>query len=437
MTTFEPAFHLQGRKLVTIVGGGFAGLNIARRLAGHKNVQVLLLDEKNHHLFQPLLYQVATAGLNPADIAIPIRSRFSKAANVEVHLGRVEGVNLSTMTLQAGDFEIKSDFIVLACGAMHSYFHHSEWEEFAPGLKTLEQATEIRRRMLLAFERAENEIDPEIQRELLTFVIVGGGPTGVELAGAFADISKTVLLHDFRRINPSDARIVLIEGGPRVLASFHPDLSEQTARDLNDLGVEVITGKQVDHLDAEGVSFGNDRIQARSVFWAAGVRAQTLHFAPEVETDRSGRVKVANDFSVPGFPDAFVVGDMAAFETEPNKILPGVATVAIQGGRFVAEAILKTLRNERRTPFAYFDKGTMATIGKNRAVVESGKLRLHGRIAWFAWLFVHIYYLVGFQNRLSVLSHWAWSYIFSRRGARLITSPNWRLDHPESASDGL
>ncbi|PYV36727.1 MAG: FAD-dependent oxidoreductase, partial [Acidobacteria bacterium] len=401
-----------GKKIVVIVGGGFAGLNAAKQLANAPGVHVILVDQRNHHLFQPLLYQVATAGLNPADIAVPIRAQFRHVPNIDIHLGRVEGVILQQRVVFGGELEIGYDYLVLACGARHSYFGHTEWEDFAPGLKTLEQATEIRRRILSAFELAENEIDPDRQKAFLTFVVVGAGPTGVELAGAIADISRTAMRGDFRRIDPAQARVVLVEAGPRVLAFFSELLSERAKRDLVELGVEVWTGSQVERIDADGVTIGSQKLLAHSVFWAAGVEAARLRIQPPVETDRAGRIKVTGDFSVPGQPNVFVVGDMASFEIAPGKLLPGLAPAAIQGGRYAAAMILRDIDHQPRTLFSYRDKGQMATIGKSRAIAEKGRLALTGRAAWLAWLFVHVFYLIGFRNRTAVLAQWAWNYIF-------------------------
>jgi len=422
----QPA-HATGKKIVVIVRGGFAGLNAAKRLANAPAVHVVLVDQRNHHLFQPLLYQVATAGLNPADIAVPIRAQFTQASNVETHLGRVEGVDLERELIFGGGHELPYDYLVLACGAGHSYFGRPEWEEFAPGLKTLEQATEIRRRILAAFERAENELDPDEQSAMLTFVVVGAGPTGVELAGAIADISRTVLNGDFRRINPAQARVVLLEGGPRVLASFPKSLSERAARDLAQLGVEVRTGSKVDGIDEGGVTIRSEKLLAHSVFWAAGVRAACVPMQPPVETDRAGRIKVTADFSVPGHSNVFVVGDMASFTLASGEPLPGLAPAAMQGGRYVAETILRDLECQPRRPFSYRDKGQMATIGRSRAIAQTARLTLTGRAASLAWLFVHLFYLIGFRNRAMVLSQWAWNYLFAKRESRLITEKEWRL----------
>lgn len=423
---------------MVIVGAGFAGLNAAIRLRNEPGVHVILLDRRNHHLFQPLLYQVATAGLNPADIAVPIRAQFKDAHNVDVHLGRVDGAMLGRreVSLRGGTDQIAYDYLVIATGAQHSYFGHDEWEPFAPGLKTVEQATEIRRRLLYAFEYAENEIDPEKQRDALTFVVVGGGPTGVELAGAIADISRTVMVADFRRIDSSKARVMLIEAAPRVLGTFPEGLSAHAEDDLRALGVEVMTNAPVSEIDATGVRVGDTWIRSRAVFWAAGVQASPFELEPAPPRDRAGRVKVNEDLSLPGFPNVFVAGDMALMPlvgggkkgVSTGGAVPGVAPAAIQAGTFVAETILRDLKGRRRKPFAYHDKGTMATIGKSRAVAVIGRTQMTGFVAWCAWLFVHVYFLIGFKNRLGVMWTWVWSYVFSKRGARLITEREWQLD---------
>ena len=410
-----------------VVGAGFAGLNAAKRLANADNLRVVLVDRRNHHLFQPLLYQVATAGLNPSDIAVPIRVQFRHAPNVQIHLGLVDGVDLRKQAVFGDGSVLAFDYLILACGANHSYFAHPEWEEYAPGLKTLEQATEMRRRMLVAFERAENELDPDKQRAYLTFVVVGGGPTGVELAGAIADISRTAMAGDFRRIDPSKAHIVLLEAAPRVLTTFSEELSERARRDLAALGVDVRTAAKVEAIDADGVTIGSDKLAAKTVLWAAGVQAERLAIAPPVATDRALRIKVNPDCSIPGHPNVFAVGDMASLEMAPGRLVPGVAPAAIQTGEHAAQMILNDMTGTPRRPFVYRDKGTMATIGKSRAVGQIGRISLTGRIAWFAWLLIHVYQLIGFRNRIAVVSNWAWNYMFSRREARLITDKEWKL----------
>ena len=415
------------RRSVIIVGGGFAGLNTAKVLAGHSQFKVILIDQRNHHLFQPLLYQVATAGLNPADIAVPIRAQFSSQSNISVRWGEVQGVDLEKKHIYVEDEEFEYDFLVLACGTQHSYFGHPEWEEFAPGLKTVEQATEIRRRILSAFEKAENEMDPKMQHTLLTFVIVGGGPTGVELAGAIADISRTVLVKDFKRIDSSKAKIILVEAGPKILGPFADELSQKAQTDLMELGVEIRTNSKVLNINAEGVQVGSDFIHAKSVFWAAGVQAAKMSFTPPTELDRLGRVKVEDDLSLNKYPEVFIAGDMASLEIGAGKFLPGLAPVAMQAGIHVGKTILNSRDCHQRMPFRYHDKGQMATIGKNRAILEFKNIRIGGFIAWMAWLFVHIFYLIGFKNRISVMANWIWSYVFSKRGSRLITNKEWKL----------
>ncbi|WP_409479537.1 NAD(P)/FAD-dependent oxidoreductase [Pseudobdellovibrio sp. HCB154] len=424
----------KGKKIVVIVGGGFAGLNAAKTLADESEVEVVLIDQRNHHLFQPLLYQVATAGLNPSDIAVPIRAQFSDNENVEVHLGKIEKVQLKERTianrahsqLEESIF-LEYDYLILACGARHSYFGNNAWQEFAPGLKTLEQATEIRKRILSIYERAENEVNPEIRSTLLNFVVVGGGPTGVELAGAIADISRTVLLNDFKNIDPAQTRVILVEAGPRVLAQFSEDLSKKAKEDLEDLGVEVRTSTRVEKITADGVYIPNEFIKSNCVLWAAGVQAAPINFDEDVERDRAGRIKVNPDLSLPNHPEVFVVGDLASIQMGENQFVPGLAPAAIQGGAYAGKKILSLIRGQKIDNFKYFDKGQMATIGRNRALMQAGRLKMTGFMAWMAWFFIHILYLVGFKNRVAVMTQWAWSYLFSKRGARLITESEWRL----------
>jgi NADH dehydrogenase len=418
---------MDGERWVIVIGGGFAGMKAAQRLSNQPKVRVILLDKNNHHLFQPLLYQVATAGLNPADIAVPIRAQFSDATNVEVHLGRVKAVHLDEKYIVTENHEIEFDDLIIATGTQHNYFGHPEWETYAPGLKTLEQATEIRRRVLSAFELAENTFDPALQKELLTFVVVGGGPTGVEMAGAIADIARTVLVKDFKHINPAQARVILLEAAPKIMAAFDETLAKRACHDLEALGVEVRTSAMVQNINAEGVQVGEEFIRARTVVWGAGVRASPMQFIPEIPLDKAGRVKVNKDLSIPNYSNVFVVGDMASLELEPGKFLPGLAPAAMQAGRHAADNILLTLAGKARKDFVYHDKGLMATIGKHKAIAQAGRLKMTGFIAWLAWLFVHVFYLVTFRNRLSVMIQWAWSYTFSKRGARLITQREWRL----------
>jgi NADH dehydrogenase len=414
-------------KRVVIVGGGFAGLNAAKGLRGVKGMQLTLVDKRNHHLFQPLLYQVAMAGLSPADIAAPIRSILSKQSNVRVLQGEITSVDFPRRVAIADFGELPYDYLVLACGARHSYFGHDEWEEFAPGLKTLEQATEIRRRVLTAFEAAERATDPAEKKRLLTFVIVGGGPTGVELAGAIGEMSRFTLAKDFRSIDSKLARVILIEAGPRILPSFDESLASRTVRDLEELGAQVWTSSLVTKVDANGVEVGEERIRAATVLWAAGVEAATLGRKLGIEVDRAGRIVVSSDLTIPGQPNVFVAGDQAHCKDEAGKPLPGVAPVAMQQGRYIARTIRGDLAGKPREPFRYFDKGQMATIGRSRAIAQTGKLKVTGLFAWVVWLLVHIYYLTGFKNRIFVVMNWAWSYLAFRRGARLIVEKEWRL----------
>ncbi|PYM55844.1 MAG: FAD-dependent oxidoreductase [Candidatus Rokuibacteriota bacterium] len=413
---------------VVIVGGGFGGLHAARALAG-RPVRVTLLDRRNHHLFQPLLYQVATAALNAADIATPLRSILRRATNVTVLLADVEKVDLAARRLDLDRGHMSYDALILAAGASHSYFGHGEWETLAPGLKTLEDALEIRRRVLLAYEAAEREEDGAEQGALLSFVVIGGGPTGVELAGALAEISRETIARDFRLIDPAKARIILVEGGPRVLSAFPETLSRRAERALQKIGVEVRTDAVVTRITPDAVWIGGEQIRARTVLWAAGVAATPLARSLGVPLDRSGRVLVDPDLSIPGHPEAFAIGDMCAL-TQEGRPLPGLAPVAIQEGRATAANVLRRLAGLPTRAFRYRDKGTMATIGRAAAVAVVGPLKLSGLIAWLAWLFVHIMFLIGFRNRFLVLFEWAWAYVTWHRGARLITRP-WRPEPGE------
>lgn len=405
---------------VVIVGGGFAGLNAARRLA-HYPVEVTLLDKKNHHTFQPLLYQVATAGLSPGDIASPIRRVLRHARDTEVLLGEVRGVELEQSRVLLKDFSLPFDYLVLAAGATHSYFGHDDWEKYAPGLKTIEDATEMRRRVLLAFEAAEREAVCCGKHEQLNFVVIGGGPTGVELAGTLAEVARKSLAEDFRHIDPGKTRILLVEGGPRVLPHYAEDLSASALEQLNRLGVEVRTSTTVTSVDPYGVHFGTEFMPAQVMLWAAGVAANKLGRTLGVPVDRRGLVLVGPDLTIPGHPNVFVIGDLASAKDEHGEQLPGLAPVAIQQGRYVAETIGRDLKKQPRRPFRYFDKGSLATIGRAAAVGQIGKWKVSGLFAWLSWLFVHLMYLVGFRNRLLVLIQWAWSYLTYDRSARLIT----------------
>ncbi len=415
---------------VVIVGGGFAGLSAARELAGAKGAEVTLIDRGNHHLFQPLLYQVAMAGLSPAEIAAPIRGLLRGARNLSVRQEEAIGADLAQRVLrtraEGREHEHAYDALILACGAGHTYFGHDEWEEFAPGLKTLAQALEMRRRVLSAYERAELAADTAEQRALLSFVVVGGGPTGVELAGALGEMSRFTLARDFRNIDPAFARVLLIEAGPRILPSFPESLARRALRDLEALGVQVWTSSAVTRVDASGVEVGRERIEAATTLWAAGVQASPLGKTLGLATDRLGRVVVGADLSVAGHPEVFVLGDQAHALAPSGAPLPGLAPVAMQQGRFAARAILADLAGRARGEFRYRDRGQMATIGRSRAICDTGRLRFGGFAAWLFWLCVHIYFLVGFKNRLFVVLQWAWSYLTYTRGARLIVDAEWR-----------
>jgi len=415
---------------VVIVGGGFGGLATARALA-RAPVHVTLLDRHNHHLFQPLLYQVATAGLSPAEIASPIRRILSDQRNVTVLLAEATAVDPEAKRVRLTDGDLAYDQLILATGATHSYFGRGDWSIHAPGLKTLDDALEIRDRVLLAFEKAEREEDAERRRQWLTLVVVGGGPTGVEMAGALAEIARHTLPGDFRHIDPTSARVVLVEAGPRVLPAYPADLSESARRQLEALGVHVWTGAAVTAVDAEGVQMGADRLAARTVVWAAGVEASPLARSLNVQLDRAGRVRVEPDLSVPGRPDIFVIGDLAAIESD-GRAVPGVAPAAIQMGRHAAANVRRRLRGEVTAAFRYRDKGSLATVGRSRAVAVIGRLKLSGFVAWAAWLCVHIVFLIGFRNRFVVLFTWMWAYLTYERSARLIVA---RRGSPGLTSD--
>jgi len=404
---------------VVILGGGFAGLNCARALR-RAPVRITLVDRQNHHLFQPLLYQVATASLSPADIATPIRGILASQRNVQVWMGEAVDIDAERRIVQLEDGELAYDYLVVATGATHAYFGHDEWARHAPGLKTIDDALEIRRRFLIAFESAEREADPEARRRLLTFVIVGGGPTGVELAGAMAEIARDVIPNDFRAIDTTTARILLVEGADRLLQAYPPELSERAREQLERLGVEVLTGARVERIEDGAVYIGDDRIEAGNVYWAAGVAASPLGARLGAPLDAAGRVVVEPDASVPGHPEIFVIGDLARM-VQDGKPIPGVAPAAMQMGRHVARTILADLEGRPRSPFRYRDKGNLATIGRAAAVAEIGRLRLSGLPAWLVWVFVHILYLIGFRNRLVVMIQWAWAYLMYQRGVRLIT----------------
>jgi NADH dehydrogenase len=406
---------------VVILGAGFGGLHAARALR-HAPVRVTIVDRRNHHLFQPLLYQVATAALSPGDIAYPVRAILRRQKNARVLLGNVRSVDPGRREVVLADRALRYDYLVVALGARHAYFGHAEWEKRAPGLKSLEDALEIRRRLLLAFEKAEWESDEATRRKLLTFVIVGGGPTGVELAGATAEIARGVLSEDFRAIDPREARVVLIEAGPRILPSFAEKLSGKAQQSLERLRVEVRTGVAVTDIEDHAVVLGAERLPAATVLWAAGVAASPVARSLGGPLDRPGRVIVNPDLTVPGQPDVFVIGDLAAFRQPDGSLLPGVSPVAMQQGRRAARNILRAMAGRPSETFRYVDKGSMAVIGRAAAVAElPGRILLWGYPAWLAWCFVHIFFLIGFRNRFVVMFEWAWAYFTWQRGARLIT----------------
>jgi NADH:quinone reductase (non-electrogenic) len=411
------------RPHIVIVGAGFGGLSAAAGLSG-ADADVTVVDRRNYHLFQPLLYQVATAGLSPAQIAQPIRAILRRAPNVRVLLGKVTGVDKQRRTVTVEDRTLAYDYLVLATGAKHAYFGHDDWESVAPGLKKIDDATAIRRRILVAFEDAEATQSTEARRRLLTFVVIGGGPTGVEMAGAIAELAKVALRHDFRDIDPREAKIVLVEAGPRVLPAFPPSLSEAARKSLERLGVEVRLGLPVTQCDEQGVTVGEQRLEAATLIWAAGVAASSAASWLGVDKDRVGRVVVRPDLTVPGHPEVFCIGDTALAKDTDGKPLPGLAPVAKQQGAYVARVLRARLAGTAGPPpFRYRDYGTLATIGRRAAVADFGWLRLHGTLAWVLWGLVHVSFLIGFRNRLVVMLDWMWSYATFQSGARLITGP--------------
>ena len=417
------------RPHVVIIGGGFGGLKAAESLA-HLPVQITLVDRKNHHTFQPLLYQVATAGISPAEIAAPIREILAKHENVEVLLGEVLGFDLANRVVKLHGFELTYDYLVVAAGASHAYFGHDQWEPLAPGLKTIEDALEMRRRILLAYEIAEREAALTGHHQQLNFVVVGGGPTGVELAGILVEIARKSLARNFRNIDPAKTRILLVEAGPSVLSAYPEDLRRSAVEQLEHLGVEVRTNAAVTDVRPGEVSIGEERMSAAVILWAAGVAASPLGRALGAPVDRAGRVLVEPDLSIPGHREVLVIGDLASMKDEAGKPLPGVAPVAIQQGKWVAHQIKADLEGKPRRPFHYFDKGSLATIGRAAAIAQFGKVHISGFIAWLAWLFVHIMFLIGFRNRAVVLFQWAWSYLTYERSARLITGASSVISVP-------
>jgi NADH:ubiquinone reductase (H+-translocating) len=405
---------------VVIVGAGFGGLEAAKLLT-KEPVRMTVIDRTNHHLFQPLLYEVATAALSPADIAAPIRGILGRCKNTEVILGEVKSVDVAAKTVNLGDQQISYDYLILATGSRHSYFGHDEWEKLAPGLKSLEDAVEIRRRLLLAFEYAEKITDEAAKAAAMTFVIIGGGPTGVEMAGAIAEIARYTLDKDFKHIDPSSARVVLVEGDERIISGFPADLSAKAMAQLKDLGVEVRTGIHAKNLTEAGLEVGGEFIPCRLKIWAAGNVASFVGKTMGVPVDKGGRVIVNEDLTIPGHPEVQVIGDLASFTHQGGKPLPGVSPVAMQQGRHAARNIVAMMDSRKPQRFRYWDKGSMATIGRNKAVADLNFIHLSGKPAWLVWLFVHIIFLVGFRNRIAVLMQWAWAYVTFNKGARLIT----------------
>lgn len=415
-------------KHVVIIGGGFAGLRAAKVLAHCKETKITLLDQNNYHLFQPLLYQVATAALSPADIAVPIRSIIGQFSNVEVKLTRVLNIEVDKKNLNTDLGNLSYDFLIVAAGATHSYFNHPEWELMAPGLKTLEQATEIRHRVLLAYEKAEVESNSELKKALLTFVVVGGGPTGVELAGALAEISRKTLSKDFKNIDPSQSRIILIEAGARILSAFDSQLSKKATRDLENMGVQIWTSSRVTEVQHDLIKLGNESVSTQTVIWAAGVKPSPLAKALNTSLDNMGRVVVNKYLHIKDHPEIFVVGDLSCFYVEKDVSLPGLAPVALQQGEVAAKNIISAIRSQPYKEFRYLDKGMMATIGRKRAILQIGKFKISGYAAWVAWLFIHIFYLIDFKNKIFVFLNWCWSYFTFRKGARLIVGKSKRTD---------
>lgn len=420
---------------VVIVGGGFGGLAAAQALKDSP-VNVLVVDRTNYHLFQPLLYQVAMAGLSPGEIAHPIRGILRNQVNTEVVLAEVASIDLPQKLLKTSIGDITYDYLILAAGAQTNYFGHNEWSEYGVGLKDIDDALEVRRRVLVAFEQAEHEKDPATQKRLLTFIVIGAGPTGVELAGSLAELARFALKKDFRRINSSDARIILLEGLPRVLPPFVEDLSEKARQQLVKMGVEVRTGVKVTCIDADGVQLeGGELISSSTVMWCAGVAAAPLTKTLNVPLDRGGRVIVEPDLSIPGFKNAFAIGDLASFSHQGGKPLPGLAPVAMQQGAAAARSVIADLKSGSRTSFHYTDRGVMATIGRLAAVADFGKVKLTGIWAWLSWLFIHILLLIGFRNRLVVLMNWIYSFITYDRGARLITGHRMIAGCPDAPAE--
>jgi len=412
---------------VAIVGAGFGGIAAANALVKSKDIEIHIIDRRNYHLFQPLLYQVAMAGLNPSDIAIPIRKLYSQYKNVFVTLAEVEKVDEHKKQIYYDNKWEQFDYIILACGAKHFYFGNNDWEKFAPGLKNIEQATEIRRRILTALELAEKEKNIDTQQSYLNFVVVGGGPTGVELAGAISEMTKNTLVKDYKNADLKKTNVYLIEAGPRLLATFPKELSHRAAKDLEEMGVKVLTNKIASELSSMGLKAGEQWIDCKTILWAAGVKPASLTEKVNTKKSDSGQIIINKDLSISSNSNIFALGDMAYFEQADGTGLPGVAQVALQQGEFVGRQILNELKGKPRGEFKYWDKGIMATIGRSRAVVSSGRLQLTGFIAWLTWVFIHIVYLMKFKNRIFVFLQWTWSYFKFGRGAQLIVHKSWRF----------
>ena len=417
-------------KIVVVIGGGFAGFSAVKVLGNQKGIDVTLIDRRNHHLFQPLLYQVAMAGLNPSEISVPLRSYFSRYKNVNILMAEVNHIDLKNKKIKFDNQWLNYDYLLIACGSKHFYFGNNEWEEYAPGLKTIEQATEIRRRILLAFELAEKERDEKKREQYLTFVIVGGGPTGVEMAGAIAEMARNTLYKDYKTANLKKTRVVLVEAGSKILSAFPEKLSNKAKSDLEDMGVEVLLNQRATNVSKQGVTVGEHFLPAHTIIWAAGVKPSQLTEDINVEKSEDGRILVKNDLSIPNYPHVFVMGDQAAFTVSKDRekiFLPALAPVAIQQGHFVAQLIKNEINGKRRSSFQYFDKGIMVTIGRSKAVASFGSFQLTGVIAWLAWVFVHISYLVRFKNKFFVLLQWIWAYFSFGQGARLIIHKTWKF----------
>ncbi|MCB0407565.1 MAG: NAD(P)/FAD-dependent oxidoreductase [Bdellovibrionales bacterium] len=417
----------QNKKSVAIVGAGFGGISVARKLAKSSDLEIHIIDRRNHHLFQPLLYQVAMAGLNPSEISVPIRRLFRRNSNVRVVLAEVDNIDINSSTVSYDDIKAKFDYIVIACGAKHFYFGKNDWEVLAPGLKNIEQATEIRRRILTAFEFAEKEKDLEKQKSYLTFSVIGGGPTGVEIAGAIAEMAKTTLVDDYRVADLTQTKVYLIEAGSRVLPSFPEKLSRRAEHDLKSLGVTVIKNTRASDLSSTGLQAGANWISCKTIIWAAGVKPASIAESTDTKKDEQGRLVVCEDLSLPSNKNIFAIGDVAVFYKEDGTSLPGIAPVAIQQGQFVGKQILNEVKGRPRGVFRYWDKGIMATIGRSKAVVCSGNLQITGFAAWLTWVFIHIIYLMRFKNRVFVFFQWVWAYFSFGHGARLIVHKTWRF----------